>query len=75
MAARKKRASSKKARRKGRKAGKRKITVEDLLRLHFLGDPQISPDGRTLVFTKRNFGPKNDQVTNLWNLPAPGGAP
>ena len=75
MAARKKRASSKKARRKGRKAGKRKITVEDLLRLHFLGDPQISPDGRTLVFTKRNFGPKNDQVTNLWSVSASGGAP
>jgi acylaminoacyl-peptidase len=44
----------------------RGITPEDLLRYHFVSDPQISPDGRHVVFVKKHVGEKNEYVTNLW---------
>ena len=44
----------------------RGITPEDLLRYHFVSDPQISPEGRHVVFVKKHVGEKNDYITNLW---------
>ena len=46
--------------------GRRRIKAEDLLRLELVYDPQISPDGRAIVYTKKHFGEKNEYVTNLW---------
>ncbi|MFQ5845573.1 MAG: S9 family peptidase, partial [Planctomycetota bacterium] len=57
------------------KRRKRKITPEDLCRLHYLSGPQISPDGRTIVFVHRQVGNKNDYVVNLWTVGTDGGAP
>lgn len=42
------------------------ITPEDLTRFVYVGDPQISPDGEVIVFTRKNVGEKNDSITNLW---------
>jgi dipeptidyl aminopeptidase/acylaminoacyl peptidase len=49
-----------------RKKPRRKITSKDLLELHLLGSPRISPDGKRVVFTVKTFGKKNDYLTNLW---------
>lgn len=47
---------------------KRPIVPEDLLRLHFVGDPQIHPDGTQILFTKKHVGEKNRYITNLWSV-------
>ena len=59
----------------GRSSSRRRITPEDLLRLHFICDPQISPDGGTIVFVKKHVGDKNEYVSNLWLVAASGGEP
>ncbi|MHC5008906.1 MAG: TolB family protein, partial [Planctomycetota bacterium] len=51
---------------KRKAAAGRAITPEDVLRYHFLADPQISPEGRHVVFVEKHVGKKNDYVTNLW---------
>jgi acylaminoacyl-peptidase len=48
----------------------RGITPEDLQRFRLVGDPQISPDGRHVVFVEKRVGEKNDYVTNLWMVSA-----
>ncbi len=45
------------------------------MRLHFVCDPQISPDGGTIVFVKKHVGDKNEYVSNLWLVAASGGEP
>ncbi|MCI0440816.1 MAG: S9 family peptidase [Chloroflexi bacterium] len=46
---------------------KRLITAEDLLKLKFIGGPQISPDGERAAFTvKAVETQKNHYVTHLW---------
>ncbi len=46
---------------------KRKIEADDLLKLKSVGDPQISPDGRLIVFTVKTIdGDKNKYLTHLW---------
>lgn len=47
---------------------KRPVLPEDLLRLASLGDPQISPDGKRILFTHKSVGEKNKYVTNLWTV-------
>ncbi len=54
------------ARTKPKVSKKRRITPEDLLRFHFVSDPQIAPDGREVVFVKKHVGDKNDHLSNLW---------
>ena len=53
----------------------RRMTAEDLLRFQFVSDPQISPDGENLLFTKKHIGEKNDYVTNLWLVGTQQGGP
>lgn len=48
------------------------MRAEDLLRLHFVGDPRISPDGSQILFTKKHVGEKNDYVTNLYTVDVEG---
>lgn len=48
---------------------KRPITAEDLLRIEFLGDPQISPDGHHILFSKRHVkAEKNKYIGNLYSV-------
>ena len=44
---------------------KRPIKAEDLLRIVFVGDPQISPDGTRILFTRKSINDKNKYITNL----------
>lgn len=45
---------------------KRAVTPEDLLKFQLVSDPQISPDGKLVSFTKKHVGEKNNYVTNIW---------
>ena len=50
--------------------------VEDMQRLSRVGDPRVSPDGKSVAFTvtRSDIG-KNLPVTNIWTIPAAGGDP
>jgi len=50
------------------KKSKRKITPEDILQLRIVSDPQISPDGSTILYSQKHIGEKNNNVTNFWLL-------
>lgn len=48
----------------------------DLLRLTWIADPQISPDGRRVAFTRVTVDPAPDTyLTSLWIASTSGGAP
>ena len=54
----------------------RPITIDDLLALPVVNDPQISPDGRKVAFTvTRADREANVYRTNLWVVPTGGGEP
>ena len=42
------------------------MTPEDIRRIQFLSDPQIAPDGKTIVFVRRHVGDGNTYDSNLW---------
>jgi len=46
---------------------KRGMTSEDLLRITFVGDPQLSPDGDTVLFGRKTIE-KNKYVTQLFTV-------
>lgn len=52
------------------------MTVELLLKLHRLSDPQVSPDGRTVVFSavSPNFA-ENTRPSQIWAVSIEGGPP
>ncbi len=54
------------------RAAKRLIKADDLLQYVFVSDPQISPDGSTIVFTRKHIGGKNEYLTNLWMVDSHG---
>ena len=46
---------------------KKLVTVQDLARIKIVGDPQISPDGKQVIFTVQESDPeKNKYWTHLW---------
>jgi dipeptidyl aminopeptidase/acylaminoacyl peptidase len=45
---------------------KRPIVAEDLLRIVFVGDAQISPDGDRVLFAHKTINEKNKYITNLF---------
>ena len=48
-------------------AKKRPITAEDLNRIHYVQDPQISPDGRSVAFVKVSPHPlEKSYKRNIW---------
>jgi dipeptidyl aminopeptidase/acylaminoacyl peptidase len=54
---------------------KRGITETDLFKFNWIADPQISPDGSRVVFTKVWVNQKADRYdTALWIVPTTGGA-
>ncbi len=57
-------------------AEKRAITFRDLISMHRLSDPQISPDGQWVSYTVAtpDFD-ANHLVKNIWLVPVAGGEP
>lgn len=55
------------------RAKRRRITPGDLERFHLVSSPQVSPNGRSIVFVKKNVGEKNEYGTNLWRVSTDGG--
>ncbi len=47
---------------------KRPIRPDDLLKFVLVGDPQLSPDGREVLFTKKTVDEKNKTVGQLWSV-------
>ncbi|HEY9180733.1 MAG TPA: hypothetical protein VIO32_08425, partial [Candidatus Baltobacteraceae bacterium] len=48
-------------------AAQRPVAAEDLYKIVFVGNPQISPDGRRVVFEARRMnGPKDKYATDLY---------
>ncbi|MGV3617839.1 MAG: S9 family peptidase [Fimbriimonas sp.] len=47
---------------------KRPIRAEDLLRIVFVGDPQIAPEGDRVLFSRKTIDEKNKYVTNLFTV-------
>ncbi len=61
-----------KVQRRTRKSRKRVMEPEDLLRIRFVSDPQISPDGSTILFTHKKVGEKNNYHAELWTTATDG---
>ena len=55
-------------------AQNRTYTIDDLMKVRRVGDPQVSPDGRQVAFTigDVNFG-ANRTVTQIYVTPTSGG--
>ncbi len=51
------------------------VTPEDLNELTFVSDPQISPEGGRVLFTRKQIGKKNKYETSLWMVPTKSGNP
>lgn len=47
---------------------KRPIRADDLLRIVFVGDAQIAPDGDRVLFVKKTINDKNKYVTHLFTV-------
>src|SRR5438132_4419633 len=59
----------------GAAAEKRPITERDLLQFHWIADPQISPDGRSVAYVLVSVNEKEDRYdTNVWVVPAAAGS-
>jgi len=53
---------------------RRKITPEDIREFRLVSDPQISPNGETVVFVHKRADKPNTFRTELWTVPSAGGA-
>src|SRR5690606_24310995 len=54
----------------------RTFVPEDLYRLVLVGDPQISPDGRSVAFVRSHVeGEKRELRSHIWLVPEPGAPP
>ncbi len=54
----------------------RGMVAEDLTRILFVTDPQISPDGRRIAFVVTSMCDERDEyLSNIWIVDAAGGAP
>jgi len=50
---------------------KRTLTAEDLKRFRFISDPQLSPDGKSLLFVVTHSieeGRNGDYESNIWRF-------
>lgn len=57
-------------------AEKRRLTPEDLYKLVFVSDPQISPDGTKIAFVRSHIDEKTKEYrSNIWVVPVGGGEP
>ena len=54
----------------------RPMSIVDLLDLPRLGDPQVSPDGHQVIYTRADADWKvGRRVSHIWRAPLAGGAP
>jgi len=57
-------------------AGKRPITFDDMIKLHRVAEPQISPDGKWVAYTVTTPDmDANRNASNIWMVSTEGGAP
>ena len=57
-------------------AARHPITFEDMIKMHRVSEPQISPDGKWVVYTVATPDmDANRNVTNIWMVPTSGGTP
>ena len=55
------------------RAAGRAMTIEDLIAAVRISDPQLSPDGRTVVFVRTTTDPKTGgRNADIWSVPADG---
>jgi len=54
---------------------RRHITTDDLLRFQLVSDPQIAPDGKSILFGKKHIGEKFMETSNLWLVNTKKGEP
>jgi dipeptidyl aminopeptidase/acylaminoacyl peptidase len=55
---------------------RRPMTPQDLTRIRFVSDPQISPDGRRVAFVVTTLSDDKDQyLSNVWMVDTAGGEP
>jgi len=55
---------------------RRPIVPQDLMRLRFVSDPQISPDGRRIAFVVTTVSEEKDAyLSNIWLVETAGGEP
>src|SRR5574341_1278174 len=55
---------------------KRPITVDDLFKIKLLGDPQVSPDGKTIAFVRTETDFEKDKYhSHIWLVPSEGKKP
>src|SRR5580698_8909873 len=47
---------------------KRAIRIDDLLRIVFVGDPQISPSGDRVLFTRKHINDKNKYISQICSV-------
>jgi len=53
-----------------------RFTVEEMLKLKRVSDPQLSPDGRLVAYVVTDVSlEKNSRVNQIWIVPVSGGAP
>src|SRR5262252_1160038 len=54
----------------------RPMGIVDLLNIPRLGDPQLSPDGKDVLFTRSDADWKTGRrITHIWRAPVVGGSP
>ena len=57
-------------------AQKKPFDADALLKIQRIGDPQLSPDGKTVAFAVSTPDvPNNKSVHSVWSVPLTGGAP
>lgn len=55
---------------------KRPVTIDDLFKIKLVGDPQMSPDGKTIAFVRTETEFEKDKYTShLWLVPSDGKKP
>jgi dipeptidyl aminopeptidase/acylaminoacyl peptidase len=55
---------------------RRKLTIDDYFSIHPLSSPQVSPDGKWIVYEKTEFDVnKNQSNKDLWMISSSGGSP
>ena len=55
---------------------KRPITFEDLMKIHQISDPRVSPDGRWVAYVQTDVNMEaNKKIGHIWLVPTAGGEP
>ena len=56
---------------------KRRITIEDLYKMQWVGDPQVSPDGKQIVYVVKTVDPhdKTKYLSRIWLVATENGQP